>query len=72
MIDKNLTKELFKQSYNLFIKYADKDLSSPEIVKEYLSEQEKIFNELDKKDVVMDMLEVIDKLLEVGNNESKS
>lgn len=66
MIDKNLTKELFKQAYNLFVKYAEKDLSSPEVLKEYLSEQEKIFNELDKKDVIMDMLEVVDKLLEVA------
>lgn len=66
MIDKNLTRELFKQAYNLFTKYAGKDLSSPEVLKEYLSEQEKVFNELEKKDVIMDMLEVVDKLLEVA------
>lgn len=66
MINKNLTRELFKQAYNLFTKYADKDLSSPEVLKEYLSEQEGVWYELGKKDVIMDMLEVVDKLLEVA------
>ena len=58
-------RELFKQSYNLYLKYKDTSLSDDD-VKSYLSEQEKITKLLGTDKITMDMLEVVDKLLEVG------
>ena len=58
-------RELFRQSYNLYLKYKNTSLSD-EDVKSYLSEQEKITKSLGTDKITMDMLEVVDKLLEVG------
>jgi hypothetical protein len=60
-------KELFKETYNLYVKYSKTDLSEID-VKEYLSEQKKITEKLTSDKVVFDMLEVVDQLLglEVG------
>jgi len=55
-------RELFKQSYNLYLKYKDTSLSDND-VKEYLSEQKKITDKLTSDKVVFDMFEVIDQLL---------
>lgn len=63
-------RELFKQSYNLYLKYKDTSLSDDE-VKSYLSEQEKITKLLGTDKITMDMLGVVDMLVE-GKNESKS
>ena len=60
-------RELFKQSYNLYLKYKDTSLSD-EDVKSYLSEQEKITKSLGTDKVTMDMLGIIDMLVE-GKNE---
>ena len=58
-------RELFKQSYNLYLKYKDMVLSDEE-VKSYLSEQEKITKLLGTDKITMDMLGVVDMLVEVG------
>lgn len=64
-------KELFKQSYNLYVKYSKTDLSEI-VVKEYLTEQKKITDIVGKDKIVFDMLEVIDKLLGLEvNNENR-
>lgn len=63
-------RELFKQSYNLYLKYKDMVLSDEE-VKSYLSDQEKITKSLGADKITMDMLGVIDMLVE-GKDESKS
>jgi len=65
-------RELFKQSYNLYVKYSKMDLSEID-VKEYLSEQKKITEKLTSDKVVFDMFEVVDQLLGLEvNNEPKS
>jgi len=65
-------RELFKQSYNLYLKYKDTSLSDDD-VKSYLSEQKKITENLTSDKVVFDMFEVVDQLLGLEvNNESKS
>jgi len=65
-------RELFKQSYNLYLKYKDTSLSDND-VKEYLSEQKKITDKLTSDKVVFDMFEVVDQLLGLEvNNEPKS
>ena len=56
-------RELFKQSYNLYLKYKDTSLSD-EDVKSYLSEQEKITKLLGTDKITMDMLGVVDMLVE--------
>lgn len=56
-------KELFKQSYNLYLKYKDTSLSDDD-VKSYLSEQEKITKSLGTDKITMDMLGIIDILVE--------
>ena len=63
-------KELFKQSYNLYLKYKNTSLSDEDI-KSYLSEQEKITKLLGTDKITMDMLGVVDVLVE-GKDESKS
>ena len=63
-------KELFKQSYTLYLKYKDPCLSDDD-VKSYLSEQEKITKSLGTDKITMDMLGVVDMLVE-GKDESKS
>ena len=63
-------RELFKQSYNLYLKYKDMVLSDDD-VKSYLSEQEKITKLLGTDKITMDMLGVVDMLVE-GKDESKS
>ena len=56
-------RELFKQSYNLYLKYKETSLSDDE-VKSYLSEQEKITKLLGTDKITMDMLGIIDMLVE--------
>ena len=56
-------RELFKQSYNLYLKYKDTSLSDDE-VKSYLSDQEKITKLLGTDKITMDMLGVVDILVE--------
>ena len=56
-------RELFKQSYNLYLKYKDMALSDDD-VKSYLSEQEKITKLLGTDKITMDMLGVVDLLVE--------
>ena len=56
-------KELFKQSYNLYLKYKDTSLSD-EDVKSYLSDQKKITKSLGTDKITMDMLGVVDMLVE--------
>ena len=56
-------KELFKQSYNLYLKYKDTSLSDDD-VKSYLSDQEKITKSLGTDKITMDMLGVVDMLVE--------
>lgn len=56
-------RELFKQSYNLYLKYKDTSLSDDD-VKSYLSEQEKITKSLGTDKITMDMLGIIDILVE--------
>ena len=63
-------RELFKQSYNLYLKYKDMVLSDDD-VKSYLSDQEKITKLLGVDKITMDMLGIVDMLVE-GKNESKS
>jgi len=64
-------RELFKQSYNLYVKYSKMDLSEID-VKEYLSEQNKITENLTSDKVVFDMFEVVDQLLGLEvNNENR-
>ena len=63
-------RELFKQSYNLYLKYKDTSLSDDD-VKSYLSDQEKITKLLGADKITMDMLGVVDMLVE-GKDESKS
>ncbi len=55
-------RELFKETYNLYVKYSKIDLSGID-VNEYLSEQKKITEKLTSDKVVFDMFEVIDQLL---------
>jgi len=65
-------KELFKETYNLYVKYSKMDLSEID-VKEYLFEQKKITEKLTSDKVVFDMFEVVDQLLGLEvNNEPKS
>ena len=56
-------RELFKQSYNLYLKYKDIVLSEDD-VKKYLDEQKSITDTLGTDKLTMDMLGIIDKLLE--------
>ena len=56
-------RELFKQSYNLYLKYKDTSLSDDE-VKSYLSDQEKITKLLGMDKSTMDMLGIVDMLVE--------
>jgi len=56
-------RELFKQSYNLYLKYKDTSLSDDD-VKSYLSDQEKITKLLGTDKITMDMLGVVDMLVE--------
>ena len=56
-------KELFKQSYNLYLKYKNTSLSDDD-VKSYLSEQEKITKLLGSDKITMDMLGIVDLLVE--------
>ena len=56
-------RELFKQSYNLYLKYKDTSLSDDD-VKSYLSEQEKITKLLGTDKITMDMLGIVDMLVE--------
>ena len=56
-------RELFKQSYNLYLKYKDIVLSEDD-VKKYLDDQKSITTALGMDKLTMDMLEIIDKLLE--------
>ena len=56
-------RELFKQSYNLYLKYKDTSLSDDD-VKSYLSEQEKITKSLGTDKITMDMLRIVDMLVE--------
>ena len=56
-------KELFRQSYNLYLKYKDTSLSDDD-VKSYLSDQEKITKLLGTDKITMDMLGIIDMLVE--------
>lgn len=62
-------RELFKQSYNLYLKYKDMVLSDDD-VKSYLSEQEKITKSLGTDKITMDMLGIIDILVE-GKDEDR-
>lgn len=55
-------RELFKETYNLYVKYSKMDLSEID-VKKYLSEQNKITENLTSDKVVFDMFEVVDQLL---------
>ena len=64
-------RELFKETYNLYVKYSKMDLSEVD-VKKYLSEQKKITEKLTSDKVVFDMFEVIDQLLGLEvNNENR-
>lgn len=63
-------KELFKQSYNLYLKYKDTSLSDDD-VKAYLSEQGKITKLLGADKITMDMLGVVDMLVEGMENENR-
>ena len=63
-------RELFRQSYNLYLKYKDTSLSDDD-VKSYLSDQEKITKSLGTDKITMDMLGIVDILVE-GKDESKS
>lgn len=68
MTTEEFARELFKDSYNLYIKYSKIDY--PEIdVREYLSEQKKITEKLGSGKSVFDMFGVVDQLLglEVNN-----
>jgi len=56
-------RELFKQSYNLYLKYKDTSLSDDD-VKSYLSDQEKITKLLGTDKITMDMLGIVDMLVE--------
>ena len=62
-------KELFKQSYNLYLKYKNTSLSDDE-VKSYLSDQEKITKSLGTDKITMDMLGIVDLLVE-GKDEDR-
>jgi len=62
-------RELFKQSYNLYLKYKDTSLSDND-VKSYLSEQEKITKSLGTDKITMDMLGIVDMLVE-GKDEDR-
>ena len=64
-------RELFKQSYNLYLKYKNTSLSDDD-VKSYLSEQEKITKSLGTDKITMDMLGVVVDMLVEGRDESKS
>ena len=61
-------RELFRQSYNLYLKYKDTSLSDDD-VKSYLSDQEKITKLLGADKITMDMLGIIDVLVEGKENE---
>ena len=63
MIRDDYVRELFKQSYNLYLKYKDIVLSEDDVEK-YLDEQKSITATLGTEKLTMDMLEIIDKLLE--------
>ena len=64
-------RELFKQSYNLYLKYKNTSLSDDD-VKSYLSEQEKITKLLGTDEITMVMLGVVVDMLVEGRDESKS
>ena len=63
MTKEEYVRELFKQSYNLYLKYKDMALSDDD-VKSYLSDQEKITKLLGTDKITMDMLGVVDMLVE--------